>query len=1150
MKKIHLLLFGFIALLPLKLLAQKQFIATPVNRTVAPSLTSIFKNFALFDVPTKAMADFVQANGKDFSNFELEFQGYARFPLSIYQQDILSSNYKLIVGNEQGRQVFPKPDCMTYTGTLTNDAASIVALSITPSFFYGMLKGNGKAYFIEPLKNFDRNADATTFVVYETKDVIPQSGNMCGVTEAENRLSQTAANRILGSATGTCKMTEMAIASDDSMVLRYGSVADVQQHNISVMNIVNTIYGNAQLGPQYLQFTIKGQYVSTSAATNPTTPVFSGNNASTLLSRFAAWGNANNFGFTFDIGQFWTTRDIDYLTIVGTDTTHGTGTIGLAYVGGTCSSAKYQLIEDAVTGYLRGVLVAHETGHNFGANHDASGAPYIMAPSVSNVTDFSPASITAMTNFLASSQSSCLAVCTAMAPVADFDVSSNGLCGPGSITFTNTSSGTITSVSWSFPEGNPSTSTASNPTVSFATTGLKQATLTVSNATGSSTYTKTILVGNAPPTACRTTVTGNANSATLFSFNLGGIAFTTNTFYPDQTKYFDLACQNKTILASGTAYTGTTRIGLLQGTYNIADKMDLFIDYNNDGDFLDAGEYVYSTTPCTQGTIPFGFTTPANPPVTGAWLRMRMISLPCGVANTNGCSIPANSQIYDFGVAFASPCITYVNAAASGANNGTSWTDAYTSLSPALSAGAPCTAGQVWVAAGTYKPTTGIDRSLSFSMKNGLSILGGFPNTGNPSMAQRNPATNITTLSGDIGGTGVSDNSYHVINNSSGLTNSAVMDGFVITGGNANGPGGFQNMGGAVFNNGGGTGGVCSPKFERCIFTNNLADSGGAVYNCGFNSGTSSPTFTNCIFQNNTATNKGGAAYNDGRSAGKSNPEFINCSFSNNTASLGTVLYNIGTGGTSLPIITNNIFYGNGGSNTFINTAATITATNNLFEPAVNNYINTAGNITSATSPFVAATNLHLKDASTAIDAGTATGATSIDIDSTIRTSVPDIGAYENPQTCAGSNKTYWSDVIGTAYQWQVFNGSDFVDLVNGASYANVSTNKLTVIAPANTATGTRFRCAVTTGTGIVYSSEITLRFYNRWLGTTDNNWLNIANWSCGTLPTQYTDVILPSAKTIYPLTNVGGTIRRLQTESGSSVTVKTGSTLIVVGQD
>ena len=95
-------------------------------------------------------------------------------------------------------------------------------------------------------------------------------------------------------------------------------------------------------------------------------------------------------------------------------------------------------------------------------------------------------------------------------------------------------------------------------------------------------------------------------------------------------------------------------------------------------------------------------------------------------------------------VAHAAEC--YVKWNAGGTNAGTSWTNAYTDLQSALGA-SPCT--EIWVAAGTYKPTTGTDRTATFQLKNGVALYGGFAGT-ETARNQRNPAANVTILSGDI----------------------------------------------------------------------------------------------------------------------------------------------------------------------------------------------------------------------------------------------------------------------------------------------------------------------------------------------------------------------------------------------------------------
>ncbi len=213
--------------------------------------------------------------------------------------------------------------------------------------------------------------------------------------------------------------------------------------------------------------------------------------------------------------------------------------------------------------------------------------------------------------------------------------------------------------------------------------------------------------------------------------------------------------------------------------------------------------------------------------------------------------------------------IIYVKYNAPGSNNGTSWTNAYKSLQSALSA---TTSGdQIWVAAGTYKPTalrvSGVPRSATFRLKNGVAIYGGFAGT-ETSLSQRKPSVNLTILSGDIGTAGNSgDNSYHVVWGS-GTNKTAVLDGFSIKAGNANSGEFPDTSGGGMYNAGG------SPTLGNLTFSGNSAANGGGMYNVS----ASEPALNNVIFSSNSATN-GGGIFNSA-----SSPILTNVTFNNNTA--------------------------------------------------------------------------------------------------------------------------------------------------------------------------------------------------------------------------------------------------------------------------
>jgi len=180
---------------------------------------------------------------------------------------------------------------------------------------------------------------------------------------------------------------------------------------------------------------------------------------------------------------------------------------------------------------------------------------------------------------------------------------------------------------------------------------------------------------------------------------------------------------------------------------------------------------------------------------------------------------------------------------------------------------------ELWIKAGTYKPTTETDRTVSFVLKDGVALYGGFAGT-ETSRDERDWEENITILSGDIGTVGdSSDNSYHVVTGVTGAT----LDGFTITAGIANGSD-PQNNGGGMYNDN------ANPTLTNVTFSGNSASSGGGGM---YNLNNSSPTLTNVTFSGNTASSYGGGMYNR-----QSSPTLTNIIFSDNSAYSGGGMYN------------------------------------------------------------------------------------------------------------------------------------------------------------------------------------------------------------------------------------------------------------------
>ena len=240
----------------------------------------------------------------------------------------------------------------------------------------------------------------------------------------------------------------------------------------------------------------------------------------------------------------------------------------------------------------------------------------------------------------------------------------------------------------------------------------------------------------------------------------------------------------------------------------------------------------------------------------------------------------------------ATSSVLYAAPTAQGNGDCLSWATActlQTALSNAVSG------DEIWVKAGVHYP--GSTRDATFVLKNGVAIYGGFNGTEDASN-DRNWQSNKTILSGDIdhainpdsdtnsngiiepwlGEAIVGNNAYHVVTGV-GTNNTSVLDGFIITAGQANGSTDANKLGGGMYNS------SSSPTITNIIFSGNIADSGGG----GMSNYNSSPILRDIIFHGNISYNVGGGMYN----IYYTSPTLINVTFSDNTAdNVGGGIYN------------------------------------------------------------------------------------------------------------------------------------------------------------------------------------------------------------------------------------------------------------------
>ncbi|WP_193213240.1 beta strand repeat-containing protein [Luteolibacter marinus] len=241
----------------------------------------------------------------------------------------------------------------------------------------------------------------------------------------------------------------------------------------------------------------------------------------------------------------------------------------------------------------------------------------------------------------------------------------------------------------------------------------------------------------------------------------------------------------------------------------------------------------------------------------------------------------AAGQYGDWTITITTRSPIYVDLAATGGNDGSSWTNAYTDLQSALSTAV--TGDHIWVSRGRYLP--GATRDSTFQLVNDVKTYGGFSGV-EFHASQRDPVANPTILSGDVdnndtGTDGIArtpaqiagGNAYHVVTAGAGLLLNTVLDGFIVTAGQADGIGGPSQV------SGGGFYAVSSRVLvANCRFMGNQAlNQGGAIYLGGAANG---PVMINCTVSGNTATEGGGIAVIGAYTS------FVNCAIYGNLATI------------------------------------------------------------------------------------------------------------------------------------------------------------------------------------------------------------------------------------------------------------------------
>lgn len=444
-----------------------------IKPATSDNLDRLFTAWSTFEIDASQLNDFVQQQ-TDVFELQLSLGKEMNWEMELMPREVRTKNYQLHVGTKAGRQTAKKRNNITFKGQLTGDASSLVSLTLSNDFIYGFIEANDERYFIEPARYFEPELGNNLFLVYEEDALVAHNHGSCGATDLAHHgkkiEEQTHTGRMLD---GDCYKVRIAVASDYSMVEKYGTIEEVENHVLGVLNSVQTNF-ESDFSDE-LSFEIATHFISDCDTCDPWT---TSSNALQLLESFTAWGNGGNFGATYDVASLWTDRNLNG------------STIGIAYVGAVCSSFRYNLLQNVNAGIdILRVLWSHELGHNFNATHDNSGSPFIMAPAVNNTNEWSTESEESISTFVAglSNNASCLGDCslTVTPPQAGFTATEIQGCAPLVVEFQGlTEGGQPESWSWTFPGGTPETSTDPNPVVIYNSPGDYDVTVEVSNEAG------------------------------------------------------------------------------------------------------------------------------------------------------------------------------------------------------------------------------------------------------------------------------------------------------------------------------------------------------------------------------------------------------------------------------------------------------------------------------------------------------------------------------------------------------------------------------------------------------------------------------------------------------------------------------------------
>ena len=348
-----------------------------LTRRTERDLKDHFRDFTVYKFSPEKFQSFLASRG-DTQRVVLNLGG-EQWPMRLIANDLRKKSLR-VVTRSRGALTASSPN-IAYKGRVDLPGGGPVRISLGANGLMGFATLNGEKTFFESLQAFSSENPKDAIIAYK-ESALMDTAFSCAVTQASAYADHV---RDQVESRAVCpnyyELEIATIATFERYLAQGGTVNGVNDHIIGLLNLVEANYE-----PFKVKFQITEQQVIDCDDCEPWGET---DNIQELLSSFSSWAP----------GGFNASHDVGICFFRGA----GSGTVGYAWIRAVCNSNfRYSVVDQLFSTTGNRVLIAHELGHNFGSNHDQSGSPYIMAPSVNSGTEFSAQSTTAMINHIES----------------------------------------------------------------------------------------------------------------------------------------------------------------------------------------------------------------------------------------------------------------------------------------------------------------------------------------------------------------------------------------------------------------------------------------------------------------------------------------------------------------------------------------------------------------------------------------------------------------------------------------------------------------------------------------------------------------------------------------------------------------------------